>query len=277
MRSRDNGSDVPMSWMTWMSWNGASTTLCISSRALLMISMILSFLLSIQHWLCVCMCWLNTLSASNSLSIKNNSTNRTSLSSRRMECPAMVSVSSSIPTDFSISYHSCSRTYRSFYDLHQWPWARYTLHNILLLGFPFYPLPSLYCPTRILCHLFGLVDLHSSSLILAWILCHPCPHPHPVSCVPPTPVYNPPVGRYKQTISTQCAGSPRTRLNTRTSRYSLPSTGDLCTVFSKPGDTFLVLPGRRNATACPAWRRLGLPCAALPGQARRTQTHALGR
>ena len=47
--------------------------------------------------------------------------------------------------------------------------------------------------------------------------------------------------------------------------------------FSKPGDTFLVLPGRRNATACPAWRRLGLPCAALPGQARRTQTHALGR
>ena len=47
--------------------------------------------------------------------------------------------------------------------------------------------------------------------------------------------------------------------------------------FSKPGDTFLVLPGRRNATACPAWRRLGLPCAALPGQARRAQTHALGR
>ena len=47
--------------------------------------------------------------------------------------------------------------------------------------------------------------------------------------------------------------------------------------FSKPGDTFLVLPGRRNATACPAWRRLGLPCAALPGQARRTQTHVLGR
>ena len=47
--------------------------------------------------------------------------------------------------------------------------------------------------------------------------------------------------------------------------------------FSKPGDTFLVFPGRRNATACPAWRRLGLPCAALPGQARRTQTHALGR
>ena len=47
--------------------------------------------------------------------------------------------------------------------------------------------------------------------------------------------------------------------------------------FSKPGDTFLVLPGRRNATACPAWRRLGLPCAALPGQARRSQTHALGR
>ena len=38
--------------------------------------------------------------------------------------------------------------------------------------------------------------------------------------------------------------------------------------FSKPGDTFLVLPGRRNATACLAWRRLGLPCAALPGQAR---------
>ena len=47
--------------------------------------------------------------------------------------------------------------------------------------------------------------------------------------------------------------------------------------FSKPGDTFLVLPRRRNATACPAWRRLGLPCAALPGQARRTHTHALGR
>ena len=47
--------------------------------------------------------------------------------------------------------------------------------------------------------------------------------------------------------------------------------------FSKPGDTFLVLPGRRNATACPAWRRLGLPCAALPGQTRRTQTHTLGR
>ena len=47
--------------------------------------------------------------------------------------------------------------------------------------------------------------------------------------------------------------------------------------FSKPEDTFLVLPGRRNATACPAWRRLGLPCAALPGQARRTQTRALGR
>ena len=47
--------------------------------------------------------------------------------------------------------------------------------------------------------------------------------------------------------------------------------------FSKPGDTFLVLPGRRNATACLALRRLGLPCAALPGQARRTQTHALGR
>ena len=52
---------------------------------------------------------------------------------------------------------------------------------------------------------------------------------------------------------------------------------DYIQYFSKPGDTFLVLPGRRNATACPAWRRLGLPCAALPGQARRTQTHALGR
>ena len=90
MRSGDNGSDVPMSWMTWLSWNWASTTLCISSRALLMISMILWFLLSIQHWLCVCMCWLNTLSASYSPSIKNNSTNKTSLSSRPMESPAMV-------------------------------------------------------------------------------------------------------------------------------------------------------------------------------------------
>ena len=47
--------------------------------------------------------------------------------------------------------------------------------------------------------------------------------------------------------------------------------------FSKPGDTLLVLPGRRNATAFLAWRCLGLPCRALSGQAGRTQTHALGR
>ena len=41
------------------------------------------------------------------------------------------------------------------------------------------------------------------------------------------------VGRHKQTISTQRPGSPRTRLNTRTSRFSLPSTGDPCIIHKK--------------------------------------------
>ena len=38
------------------------------------------------------------------------------------------------------------------------------------------------------------------------------------------------VGRYKLTISTQRPGSPRTRLNTTTSQFSLPSTGDPCII-----------------------------------------------
>ena len=41
------------------------------------------------------------------------------------------------------------------------------------------------------------------------------------------------VGHYKQTISTQRPGSPRTRLNTTTSQFSLPSTGDPCIIHKK--------------------------------------------
>ena len=71
-------------------------------------------------------------------------------------------------------------------------------------------------------------------------------------------------GDTKLTIRVRVQKLSRTNETTEIAHF------DKVQYFSKPGDTFLVLPGRRNATARLAWRRLGLSCAALPGQARRT-------